>query len=179
MSEGFVFINYLQAMGFGHVAWGFALDRNLYCYGSCDHLLTAPLWHPTAMLKYMRVDAGDNLDYWCRQGTYLEMLDEVCKGPHIRYHAFQRIKLEDGQGRPQEALDVALRLKDEGWCIAGNNCVDQALKVLSAYGVPKSVLGREPGEVVPFAFPKRWFARFGEPVMLSEAPRNLKGHLVR
>jgi hypothetical protein len=131
---GYVFINFEQAAGFGHVGWGFQLDENEYCFGSTDHLWNRefPEWHLVELLKYMNVERKMNNDFWVETGAKSQMLSVMSKGHHIRYHAYKCIAVETAQ--PQQARDFAQSLQHNGWNIMSNNCVHQVYSVLTTYG---------------------------------------------
>lgn len=155
--DAFVFINYKQAVGFGHVAWGFALDRERFCFGSTDHLLRSPMWHLPALVQYSRVAPGGDVDYWCEQGSFEQMLHMMSAGPHIRYHSYKRLSVWDA--KPEQALSYALSLRERGWCIVDNNCVHQTARLLQVFGVKKSVV--DAGSILPvdksLRVPVKWF----------------------
>lgn len=167
--DAFVFINFKQAIGFGHVAWGFALDSERFCFGSTDHLLRTPMWHLPALLSYSRVAPGGDVDYWCEQGSFKEMLHMMSAGPHIRYHSYKKLSVPDAY--PEQALRYALSLKEHGWCIVDNNCVHQTAKLLQVFGVKRSVLNA--GSKLPvdksLRVPVKWFGALeAEEVVLRE-----------
>lgn len=168
--DAFVFINFKQAVGFGHVAWGFALDNETYFYGSTDHLLRKPMWHVPALISYSSVRPGEDVDFWCGQGTLDEMLSEMATGPHIRYHAYKRLRASEPRG--ERARLMALGYRDGGWRLWDNNCVHQTARLLTAYGVPSAVL--DAGSRLPVTStlraPVKWFAALaGEAIMLEPA----------
>lgn len=171
--DAFVFINFKQAIGFGHVAWGFALDCDNYFFGSTDHLLRTPMWHLPALLNYSRVAPGGDVDFWCNQGSFDEMLYMMSSGPHIRYHSYKRLSVSNAS--PDQARQYALSLKERGWCIVDNNCVHQTVHLLQVFGVTKEVLNA--GGFLPVAkslrVPVQWFGALdGEEVVLREIRAN-------
>ena len=136
--EALVFINFEQALRFGHVAWGFAVDDDEYFYGSTDHLLKEPMWYLPALWRYSHVPPGGNVDFWCGRGPRDEMLAAMASGPHIRYHACKSFLVETAN--VEAAVSQAKALEFGGWSLFGNNCVDQAAAVLVTYGVAEQVL---------------------------------------
>lgn len=155
--DAFVFINFKQAIGFGHVAWGFALDAERYFFGSTDHLLRTPMWHLPALLSYSRVAPGGDVDFWCGQGSLNEMLEMMSSGPHIRYHSYKRLSVSNAN--PEQARDYAFKLRERGWCIVDNNCVHQTARLLQVFGVNPDVLNA--GSILPvdksLRVPVQWF----------------------
>jgi hypothetical protein len=101
------------------------------------------------------------MDYWAERGTREQMLQSMScphssnhpgQRYHIWYHKVKQIDVQ--QAEPQAALAAARALEAEGWSVIGNNCVHQAHKVLSAYGVAFAAAAPP-----PFIVPKWWFAR--------------------
>lgn len=142
MAQSFIFINYEQALRFGHVAWGFALsDGNRYCWGSSDHLLRRPMTDIVALAQYSHVPPGGDIDFWCEQGSFEQMLESMSQGHHIQhqeiryhinYHAYK--KLHHDGGNPERALQELELIKAGGWSLLTNNCIDQTYRLLDAYG---------------------------------------------
>jgi len=142
--EALVFINFKQALGFGHVGWGFQLDggaegESRYVFGSSDHLYRHSYLNLWQLVRYSHVPRGGDTDFWIAFGSREDMLAAMKSGPHIVYHAAKVLPVEDA--RPGCVEPMAQRLRYMGWSILGNNCVDQALQLLRAYGVPDRDLG--------------------------------------
>lgn len=136
--EALIFINFEQALRFGHVAWGFAVDKDEYFFGSTDHLLKEPMWYLPALWRYSHVPPGGNVDFWCGRGSREEMLSAMASGPHIRYHACKSFAVQSAN--VEAAVARAKALEFGGWSLFGNNCVDQSAAVLVTYGVAEEVL---------------------------------------
>lgn len=151
---GYVFINFEQAAGFGHVGWGFQLDENEFCFGSTDHLWNRkfPEWHLVELYRYMNVQPQKNNDFWAETGSKTQMLSVMGSGHHIRYHAYKSIAVE--KAKPQEASCFAQSLADNGWNVMSNNCVHQVYSVLTAYGGNMKMPGPDFGLN---RIPKVWF----------------------
>lgn len=152
--EIFVFINYVQAARFGHVAWGVKVADNEYFYGSTDHLWKHDWWDLPAWVRYMNVPLEGDIDWWVERGDKDSMLKMMRSGHHIRYHSYKMIDVDAAD--PQKAIDAAHRLRLAGWNLAKHNCVHQTFMVISEYS-------HEHGAANPFAsalnlIPKRWFA---------------------
>lgn len=154
--RAFVFINYLQALRFGHVGWAFSssnqgadAESEQFVYGSADHLLRRPYWDLIALARYSYVAPGGDIDFWCDRGSLDNMLKEMAAGHHIYYHAYKEIPV----ARPDYhgALAFVEGIKAGGWCLLGNNCVNQTVALLRTYGADPDKL--------PDAslFPRRWF----------------------
>lgn len=153
--QAFIFINYLQALRFGHVAWGFATADGRYCYGSSDHLLKRPMSDLIALAKYSHVPAGGDIDFWCEEGTYEEMLEAMSQGHHIRYHECKVIG-GDYVGDVSAARAALAEVKAGGWSVLANNCIHHTYKILRAYGVADSLLA--PVLFQPWSMlPRKWF----------------------
>ncbi len=131
--QAYIFINYEQALKFGHVAWGFALDEETYCYGSSDHLLKRPMSDLPAMLKYSHVEPGGDIDFWSEKGNISEMLHTMKRGHHIRYHAYKSIGL--AEFFPDAARAEMEKVAAGGWSVLTNNCIHHTYRILHAYGV--------------------------------------------
>jgi len=132
--SAYMFINFRQALGFGHITWGFEVAPGEYFYGSNDHLLRRPLWDLIALAKYSSVAPGDDTDYWSGQGSLSDMLAEMSHGPHIWYHAYKKLTVPATAADPTRARLLAEGLKDRGWRLWDNNCVHQTHNVLKTFG---------------------------------------------
>lgn len=151
----YIFINYKQALKFGHVAWGFALADDVFCYGSSDHLLKRPMSDLAALVKYSHVQAGGDIDFWSKRGSEHEMTEEMRSGHHIRYHAYKVIYLEEYH--PDLALQEMEKVAAGGWSVLTNNCIHHTHRILQAYGLKEQILKPElfrPKSLMP----KHWFA---------------------
>ncbi|HEY9717077.1 MAG TPA: hypothetical protein V6C69_06400 [Trichormus sp.] len=150
--SAFIFINEEQAVGFGHIGWGFHVGGEQYCFGSTDHLWRTrySYWHLPELIRYMDVAPKANNDFWSHTGNFREMMTDMRVGRHVRYHQFKVVPVENPD--PQGAIALAHSLKDEGWNVLLNNCVHQTYQVLTRYGAklpdPYVLLNR---------FPKNWF----------------------
>ncbi|MBP9094034.1 hypothetical protein KBI23_23640 [bacterium] len=184
MAQSFIFINYHQALRFGHVAWGFALSpreskRNKYCWGSSDHLLRTPMSDVIALAKYSYVPPGGDIDFWYEEGSFEQMLESMSQGHHIQhnelryhinYHAYKELHDERQSGNVNRALQELEVIKAGGWSLLTNNCIDQTYRLLDAYGAgaalvnpkwryqPKvSFTGQKPSRLSTI-LPRKWFA---------------------
>lgn len=192
MAQSFIFINYEQALRFGHVAWGFSLSEgnvkgnvegnvggegDRYCWGSSDHLLRRPWTDIVALAQYSHVPPGGDIDFWCEQGSFEQMLESMSQGHHIQhqeiryhinYHAYK--KLDHDGGNPERALQELELIRAGGWSLLTNNCIDQTYRLLDAYGSaaalvdPKlryrsrrSYAGQEVKRLSTL-LPRKWFA---------------------
>lgn len=151
----YVFINFEQAMTFGHIGWGFYVEENSYLFGSTDHLWNRsyPMWHPSELYRYMDVEPGRNNDYWSSLGTEEEMLQTMQSGNHVRYHAYKRVLVRDPA--PAAAITFGQTMKNIGWNVLRNNCVHQSHAILTKYGGmilpnPHTPLDR---------LPRKWFGQ--------------------
>ena len=149
----FVFINFIQASGFGHVGWGFVLDENQerFYFGSTDHLVKDPWWDLIGWIKYTHVDANGHNDWWSEIGERERMMHVMSRGHHIRYHAAKLIKVP--QSCPDRAFATAEGMRAAGWSLLVNNCVHQTHSVLSDYGASLP----PPSSPLTNLIPKRWF----------------------
>jgi hypothetical protein len=147
--RAFVFINYRQALKFGHVGWGFATGADEFLYGSADHLLKRPYHDLIALARYSYVPAGGEIDFWTARGSYDTMIDDMTRGHHICYHAVKEIAVSEPKVKLAENL--VERISGGGWCVVGNNCVNQAATILRAYGASPDKL---PEAVI---LPRLWF----------------------
>ncbi len=176
VGSAYVFINYEQAMTFGHIGWGLFVEENRYFFGSTDHLWNReyPMWDPGELYRYMDVEPGRNNDYWSAFGTEEEMLQTMRSGSHVRYHAYKRLPVL--QPDPAAAVMFAETVKDIGWNVAQNNCVHQANAVLTKYG----------GMILPNAhtplnrMPRKWFGEIEvEETILQPRARNILRPILR
>ena len=129
-----MFINFEQALGFGHITWGFEVEPGRFFYGSTDHLLKRPMWDIFALVKYASVEPGGNVDYWSASGSFEEMLADMTAGPHIRYHAYKQFAVPTKDAAPAPARDAAEKLRHGGWTLWDNNCVHQTHRILKIFG---------------------------------------------
>jgi hypothetical protein len=156
---GFVFINLVQAMRFGHVGWGFAIDegQTQYYFGSTDHLYRHPWWDLPGWVKYAKVAPDADNDWWAAVGTRDDMLRIMSTGDvgryHIRYHVAKEIAVSSAC--VAEARAVAEGLRTGGWAVLSNNCVHQAYEVLTRYGAELP----PPTQPLTNLVPKIWFAK--------------------
>jgi len=132
--SAYMFINFKQALGFGHITWGFETAPGQFFYGSTDHLLRRPMWDLIALMRYSAVEPGGDIDYWSAQGSLSDMLAEMSRGPHIWYHAYKKLTVPASAANPDAARELAESLKDGGWRLLDNNCVHQTHRVLRAFG---------------------------------------------
>lgn len=163
----YAFINFKQAAGLGHVAWGFQLDQNLYRYGSADHLWRLDWWDLAAWLRYMHVAPGGDIDWWHEDGTRDDMLSAMKTGygkdgrRHIFYHAYKQLDCELFSA--PRAVEFTAEIERQGWHVFNQNCVQQAQRIFLKYS--NEYLGSS-GNSLPDPFsnplnliPKTWFAR--------------------
>lgn len=168
--SAYMFINFEQALGFGHISWGFEIEPGKYFYGSTDHLLRRPMWDVIALLKYARVEPGGNVDYWSGQGSLDEMLAAMSAGPHIRYHAYKQLAVPFGDAAPLPAKAAAENLIEVGWTLWDNNCVHQTDRVLRIFGAGALI-----AKPVQAPSPVRYFALAqGASCMLGSARATLR-----
>lgn len=164
--RAFVFINYLQALKFGHVGWGFAVGADTFVYGSADHLLKRPYYDLIALLKYSYVEPGGDIDFWSGRGSYQDMLAEMSQGQHIYYHAFKEITVSEP--RIEAAAALVESTGRGGWALLGNNCVNQAGRILSTYGAEPDKLPQRG------LIPRRWFKSIAAEEKLLRPRQGLK-----
>ena len=156
---GFVFINLLQAMRFGHVGWGFAIDeaQSQFYFGSTDHLYRHPWWDLPGWIQYAKVEPHADNDWWSAVGTRDDMLRIMSRGDsgryHIRYHVAKEIAVQSA--RIEDARRAAESLRTGGWAVLSNNCVHQAYDVLTEYGANLPA----PTQPLTNLIPKVWFAK--------------------
>jgi hypothetical protein len=163
MEDGsiFAFINFKQAVGLGHVAWGYQIADDHFRYGSADHLWRHDWWDLPSWLRYMDVKPGGDIDWWCEEGKRSEMLQAMKTGygkdgrRHIFYHSFKELKLPSIS--VQNAITCTSEIEKQGWHVVNQNCVQQAHLIFSSYS-------KENNMPDPFAdplnmVPKTWFAR--------------------
>lgn len=166
----YAFINFEQAARFGHIGWGFLQeDGTSFLFGSSDHLYHHDVWDLPAWIKYMAVEPGGDIDWWCQTGSELEMLTAMRTGRnadgarHIFYHAYKVIPVPWPD--PQRAKSTAENQKFGGWEVLANNCVHHAYQIFADYGAVAK-LPNPFGD--PFhRIPKRWFS------LLDGAPKSL------
>jgi len=151
--SAFMFINYEQALGFGHIAWGFELAPGQYFYGSTDHLLRRPMWDLIALVRYSCVEPGGDIDYWSGCGSFEQMLGDMSHGPHIRYHAYKQLPVGAADAAPLKARIMAEGLKEGGWTLWDNNCVHQTHRILKTFGA-----GAQMGDPAAALIPVKFFA---------------------
>lgn len=172
--QAFVFINFEQAARFGHIGWGFHLGEDDYYFGSTDHLWNRayPLWHLPELIRYMDVPAHENNDYWAQRGTFDEMMHTMHRGKHVRYHTYKSIQVQHPD--PLGAKALADEMRDKGWNVGLNNCVQQSYHILTKYG---AVSLPNPKHILLYRFPKIWFAHIeGEAIQISHSAEHSTRH---
>ncbi len=156
----YVFINFEQAARCGHVGWGISLgDGQNFHFGSTDHLYKASYLNLPALVKYMQVLPGGDIDCWAHVGTESEMLESMRGGHHIRYHAYKLLEVE--QPNPDKAVSAAESLRHAGWHVTLNNCVHHVHSVLSGYSTSARL--PDPNQPLTNLIPRRWFAAIQRP----------------
>lgn len=167
---GLVFINFEQAARFGHVAWGFQIQRDpdVYYFGSTDHLLKDPWWDLLGWARYAHVPPSNNVDWWSGTGDRSQMIQMMYSGHHIRYHAAKVFEVSSAQ--PNAALECADLMQHGGWSVLANNCVHQTSEVLTRYGATLPKLQSSPHHLIP----KQWFSSIkGDYLDLATAAQQL------
>ena len=166
--EFYLFINYKQAAGCGHVGFGFSAsaDRKEYVFGSVDHLTRHNYWDFGAWIDYTYVAPGEDNDWWCETGDRETMLRQMTASKtHIWYHDYKIFPVMYPQY--EEGKDFAFRLEKMGWAVASNNCVHQTYELAKVYGVGGEMLN--PWQNTFLLFPNNWFSKLpGEPNHLRE-----------
>lgn len=155
--EFLLFINYRQAMRFGHVGWGFLVPgTNTYVFGSTDHLYRHNWWDLIGWLKYMYVAPGKENDWCMDEGTeeYMCQLMSL-RRYHIRYHAYKSISVTNPD--PEKAKAIAQSYRLDGWSVFSNNCVQQTFEIAKAYGVGDEILN--PWKNTLLLIPNYWFGK--------------------
>jgi len=160
--SAYIFINPDQAVGFGHIGWGFHIGGDRFYYGATDHLWRAryPYWYLPELIRYMDVAPDGSNDFWARTGTYYQMMTEMRIGRHVRYHQYKVLPVL--MSNPLLAHTHADKIKNAGWNVVLNNCVHQTYQIITKYGAdlpsPYQLLNR---------FPKNWFESIpAEPLAL-------------
>ena len=132
-----------------------------------------------ALAKYSYVPPGGDIDFWCEEGSFEQMLESMSQGHHIQhqeiqyhinYHAYKELHLEHPSGNVERALQELEVIKAGGWSLLNNNCIDQTYRLLDAYGAgaalvdpkrryrPKaSAAGQKHGRLSTM-LPRKWFA---------------------
>jgi hypothetical protein len=153
--RGYIFINFKQAGSAGHIGWGFSLDAERYHYGSADHLWSRrkSFTDPVAWFNYARVEPGGNIDWWEQTGSFDEMIHAMRHGPHIRYHAYKCVTIDDAT--PHHAVRTVSETAKGGWMVLNNNCIHQAYRILRSYGAKDEIPNPDSGLLIRIS--KVWF----------------------
>lgn len=153
--EFLLFINFKQAAGFGHVGWGFKLDRGeTYMFGSTDHLTRHKWWDLPAWINYAVVEPGEENDWWCGVGDKKAMFLAMSTGRnHIWYHSYKTIPVRNPSY--VQAEELAQGFEIQGWSVLSNNCVHQTYELAKAYGVGGDI--QDPWRNTWFLIPNNWF----------------------
>ena len=152
--RAYIFINYKQAARFGHIGWGFSLDDGSVFFGSTDHLYRHKWWDLYGWIKYMFVPPAQHTDWWAEIGSEASMLETMKAGHHIRYHAYKIITVDHPS--PDRARQAAESMKLAGWTVLGNNCIDQAYRIVQDFGGAHQLPA--PYGAVAHLIPRKWFA---------------------
>ncbi|HEY9777979.1 MAG TPA: hypothetical protein V6C81_29725 [Planktothrix sp.] len=168
--EIFIFINFDQAAGFGHIGWGLLVGGERYYFGSTDHLWNTdyPMWHPLELIRYMNVEPGENNDFWAELGSFDDMLQTMRHGHHVRYHAYKAMPVESAE--PLMAKAYAEQLAGKGWNVFFDNCVHQTFHILTKYGATQLPDPYKLSNRVPRA----WFDSIeADPILISKPRRKV------
>ncbi len=141
----YVFVNPNLAAMQGHIAWAYMLDDGTYAHGETmapGGRLTIPAGRDT------------NSPRRDKAHTEREMLDYL-RDTGYHYTEYKRTFVMRRNARAAEAK--AEEIRDWGYGLYGNNCLDHTYAVLEAYGVDKS-------RVMPWKefrpAPNSWFRAF-------------------
>lgn len=142
--NAYAFIDSDNALGAGHVGWGFSLnDGGTYYFGS-----TQNYWNGNP-INTVFVPPGGNTDWWAKTGSEREMLAAMRARS---YNAYRVVDVPSPD--PIAARHIADESKNWGFTGIGNNCLDHAYRVLEAF--------KTPGMPWPLThpFPNQWFGDF-------------------
>lgn len=158
--RAFVFINRdVVPLGAGHIGWGFETSPGRFCYGAKE-------MHGVGGIT--GVPPGGENHVFVARGTERQMLAAM-RGGHPGgagwpYHACKVLEVPDPD--PEAAAALAEASKGWGYRLKGNNCMDDACRILTAYARGRPLLP-DPAEPANW-IPARWFARIpGEPLPLK------------
>lgn len=118
----------------GHVGWAFELDNGNMLYGSKE---TVPgeggEWNVPCVYE---VKPGRKNGVFIGEAKFPTILERLTRGryadgPRFDYHQYKLIQVRNPH--VNHATTVAWETKKSGYCLLGNNCMDDTYKVLSAY----------------------------------------------
>ena len=151
----YVFVSPNNAVMQGHVGWAYVNNDGSYSYGATD----APLDFfkgKTGVAILPGVDS--NVPWRGRAATEAEMFNQF-RGHYSANVPYSEVKmtfvLSRNEGLANQRAD---QIKNVGYTLVGNNCMDHTYTVLAAYGVNE-------GEVMQWKqthpAPNSWFRAFG------------------
>ncbi len=145
-----VFVNPSIPMNAGHIGWGFKAGEGRYTYGSKE------------ISGAIAIPAGQPNGMFFKTANFEQMLQDMKMGgsqgpsrhPVFRYMLYKQVFVPNANpGAAQAAAEAASR---DGYGLVGNNCMDNAYRVLTAYGLHDDVIPNpsfNPGQWIP----NNWF----------------------
>ena len=119
-----IFINWMIPLGMGHVGWGFQ-QNSLWNYGGLE----------TAGVI---IDKGANNNTNNCLGSFDEMVKNMkitnrpgCNGGGYPYHEYKIISV--ASPKSSAALDQVKSIRQNGYGLHANNCMDAVFNVIKAY----------------------------------------------
>lgn len=161
--KAIVFFRTYQPLYQGHAGWAFRLADGRWIAGAQDGFSTPIIqkgddngWN--VMVFEDMYDPMTKMLTWTAEQQVMRYMGgwpvagqspEITKfAPYDRYKAY-----DITNAHPAAGIQVAMRSKDWGYGVFGNNCVDLTVKVLRAYGMTVIFPGEGKTEIAPYA----WF----------------------
>ncbi|MDQ8036167.1 MAG: GYF domain-containing protein [Pedobacter sp.] len=149
-ANALVFVNKSIPAQLGHIGWGFQLADGSYCYGSKE------------IAGALAILPGQPNGVFIKRGSFEAMLQDMRGGGHngnnhpiFSYSAYKHVFIP--RGNPGAAAAFAEASKGDGYALLANNCMDNAFRVMIAYGIRDDVIPNpslNPGQWIP----NNWFA---------------------
>ncbi|MFP1682162.1 hypothetical protein ACLD0W_06590 [Alloalcanivorax sp. C16-1] len=138
-----------EPLNLGHSGWGFKLSNGQWCYGA------------TEIFGELVVQPGDYNGVYIQTGSKEQMFMSFRTGntPHVSNWPYQFYKaLIAGSPNENNGRAMAEKVKQAGYWLNGNNCMNHTIKILNAYAgtpiVPVSDAGTP-----QYWVPNFWFAQ--------------------
>lgn len=155
MPNALVFINPNIPLNAGHIGWAFKLSNGNYTYGSKEIAgqISVPNGEPNGM--FVKTASFEQMKTDMKAGG----TQGPSKHPIFQYMSFKQLFTADAD--PAAARTAADAAFNDGYGLFGNNCMDNAYRVLKAYGLSDEALPN-PGHL-PNWVPNSWYSQIKAP----------------
>lgn len=106
-------------MHLGHIGWGFETEPGVFCFGAKETVGSVAIW------------PGQNNGVFIETNDFERMLETMKRGKTFNYQQYKILDID--HTCPEAAKDMAEDSKNWGYSLVGNNCVDDAFKIIKAF----------------------------------------------